>query len=906
MQSKTPEDGKAKSRTGTGKRSSRVRRADSGRGTKTENSGTETFISPTPARPDIRDIFAKDELMEGCVPIFLSEPTQRLFNIVADEMMTKSAPSALIPKADILKDMQLRAAISDFSVQKQAINDYPGTDILLIYDADVKFGENFVMVLSESSKEILLQPLPDGEEEKEEESYEEDVIEEASDSVAVYKPRTKRPWINLGSDKEVLESMLTETRSKVYTIYQRPRRDFGAPIVFSDRGATDKTASSFVTSTDAKGQDVPIMELDRSVSNAQSTRDAGTNTDWKYPRNAFTQYVPRIFTNDDLQVYYAPSGPLQDISKHFKIFEQGLLQNMMYDILTNDYEALAAGDETYDTRADNTFKEFLSFSDLKFSKDKAVTDIQWHPTIKGVVAMSVGERLIYDQRVDQSSRILLTPTHIILWSFADPIQPQLLLEAPEDIICFKFNPTDPNIVAGGCFNGQVVLWDIEKNMDDLRTVKSRMKAKGKMPLFSFDDSDPNKVPISPYCCVSNIESSHTAPIMDIQWVPDHFEINRVGYCFENMQLKCVQLVTCGLNSELLFWDMRPEKSPLAVDKTRDAIIPARNVPTTFAPLDMKWKPLLRVHLYKTEAGGDHAPTKFCMREVQGDRRILAANADDRNAPNAKGGPLKSRPLQGVNTHFYVGTEDGDLVYVDWMPQKDQDTGKMQTPKPAFYATQHDGPITYVARSPFEPSVLLVVGGWTWSIWKDGVNSGPILESGHSPKPLTGGIWSPTRSSVFYICRSDGSLEVWDILDKTHEPAMVQSISANALTAVSLFDFARRQLIAIGDTQGVLQLFVVPRRLKTPMLNELTNFNTYIEREVKRREFVISRWNMREQEKMEKEAETKKQAGVAPAVQLTEDELLQKEAAEYQEYLKEEHAFLRSLGLIEEEPLNELA
>ena len=35
-------------------------------------------------------------------------------------------------------------------------------------------------------------------------------------------------------------------------------------------------------------------------------------------------------------------------------------------------------------------------------------------------------------------------------------------------------------------------------------------------------------------------------------------------------------------------------------------------------------------------------------------------------------------LQGVKTHFYVGTEDGEIVYVDWMPQKDQDTGKIQS------------------------------------------------------------------------------------------------------------------------------------------------------------------------------------------------------------------------------------
>ena len=33
---------------------------------------------------------------------------------------------------------------------------------------------------------------------------------------------------------------------------------------------------------------------------------------------------------------------------------------------------------------------------------------------------------------------------------------QALLEAPDDIFSFKFNPSDPNIIAGGCINGQVL------------------------------------------------------------------------------------------------------------------------------------------------------------------------------------------------------------------------------------------------------------------------------------------------------------------------------------------------------------------------------------------------------------------------------------------------------------------
>ncbi|VDO77461.1 unnamed protein product, partial [Schistosoma margrebowiei] len=179
-----------------------------------------------------------------------------------------------------------------------------------------------------------------------------------------------------------------------------------------------------------------------------------------------------------------------------------------------------------------------------------------------------------------------------------------------------------------------------------------------------------------------------------------------------------------------------------------------------------------------------------------------------------------------------------------------------------------------------------------------------------------GSWSPTRPSVFYTCRVDGSIEVWDLLDKTYEPTMIQSISANPLTALSIWDSPKRQFIATGDIQGVLQLFIVSLfylvnyvffhlelfglRLQTPLPSELKKFNEYIEREVKRKEFVSMRWNLREQEKIEQEAENKRRAGLAPAVMLSNEEIIQKEKLEYEKYLSEEHTFLRSLGLVEED------
>ncbi len=62
-------------------------------------------------------------------------------------------------------------------------------------------------------------------------------------------------------------------------------------------------------------------------------------------------------------------------------------------------------------------------------------------------------------------------------------------------------------------------------------------------------------------------------------------------------------------------------------------------------------------------------------------------------------------------------------------------------------------------------------------------TGPILQSNASPKRLTSGHWSNTRPAVFYITKQDGTLDVWDLLDRTHEPSMSQSISPAPITCI---------------------------------------------------------------------------------------------------------------------------
>lgn len=60
----------------------------------------------------------------------------------------------------------------------------------------------------------------------------------------------------------------------------------------------------------------------------------------------------------------------------------------MLDLFIDDYKALSDTDGITGNKSDTNLKEYQSFTDLRFSKDKVITWIDWHPTIKGVHAIS--------------------------------------------------------------------------------------------------------------------------------------------------------------------------------------------------------------------------------------------------------------------------------------------------------------------------------------------------------------------------------------------------------------------------------------------------------------------------------------------------------------------------------------
>ncbi|KAM7317825.1 hypothetical protein ACRRTK_022562 [Alexandromys fortis] len=814
-------------------------------------------------------------------PLVLTTKTQEIFNCRAEEDFTDEQTYKLIKKEDILADLLNRAAVSDFHPVKKIVREYPGDELLLVYDKDFKYGLNFYLIGTEEGKENFLK-TPEVPEEQEEPK------EHAPEDMYIYKPPVSKPWVSLGSEKEIEEESIKESKRRVTYMISRKRSQFGAPVAFRDQNASSvKDAYIECASYVDKNYTLTQAEKDIGLQVIPEVKGTSTQTRWPFPRNATTQYYPREFSEEEKESL-EQSKSLVDFLKNVSTsVEIALQQNEIMNTFINDWKNLAEEESTFGDKSDTHLKEYQSFTDLHSTMEKMITCVSWHPTIYGLIVVSVAVRLSYEERVHFSGKLLLQPSLILFWSFSDPIHPQLMLESPDDIFCFEFCPSDPNIIAGGCINGQIVLWDITAHADRIENIKTGGSRSKKATL----------------------------------------KINRMGSVFENRSGINCQLVTCSADCTICFWDIRPLKptstaatnaaatttatattnnntnsqQPVAEKKKEETIEIPFDVPSTFLHLDLSWKPLSR--------------KDKMLNQI---RALKAAEINPYH--NLEAGLTNMlKPIDDFCTKFFVGTEEGEVIYTDWKMERDSETGRFMPKKPVNLYTVHDGAVHTVQRSPFYNDIILTIGGWNVAIWKEEVMTCC------APKRYTAGHWSLTRPGVFYIGREDGYVDIWDLLEKTHEPAQSQNICITMITYIKPWTFsmfchrktvvravsqkhvytarsfssccvgsAKQQFIAIADYYGTLHILEIPWTLSHPSFNEVSSVNYYFEREVRHLEYVQQRKLIRDQEKKEMALELvkKKTKIYSKSKEHLEAEL----KLEYESYVELEKAVLFSLGL----------
>ncbi|XP_061591402.1 dynein axonemal intermediate chain 3 [Cololabis saira] len=795
---------------------------------------------------------------DDILPLVLTSATQELFGCRADEDVTPESPYKLLQKEDIMKDIKTRAAVSDFSPVKKTVQDYPEEEILLVFDTNFTYGQSFYLAVTPTAKSRILTPP-------------EPVFENTDQKT----PEPKH-WISLGSEKEIDEESVKETRKKLKFRVQLQGR-MGEPACFCDY----YTAHAVAGLQDGPGprDRRTLGKRDGWIQAGPWTQSCSSQTDWKSERNVFTQASPTEFCQDDAE------SSLRSESLT-NLLQLGMVDALQQDESTDGFVDEWERDLANDCEADDWSEKtelvlHKSFTDDKYTKGKKISSLNWHPTIPDVMAVALIEK---GQKPSVSS-----PSFIVFFCFSSA-EPQLVLQCPDDVFAFEFCPSNPNIIAGGCRNGQIVLWDISGHISCLQeTEPGSEMISANTDTFDLSSAE-NKPPVVFFSATSSLVGGHKAPVTDVRWLPPSFQVTRTGVPTENELGISVQLASCSPDRTIKFWDVRAPESPSNIPAVNQKNPMSCSVPETFKHLDGTWRPFFQVSPPKIDTREEYAPLKFSLDPGTGD-----GSSEKENLPDYSQLTVRStrtiKTLEDVNTKLFIGTQDGEIVYADWKLEK-IDSTRFRCAKPLYSVRAHPWLVNSVQRSPFFNNIILTTGGWNFAIWKEGVESGPLVLSQIFEHECTAGCWSPSRPAVFFIGTEEGSIEVWNLLEKSKVPTVHSRISAGSITCIKS---STKGVLALTDDLGVTWVLKLPKPLYRPSKHEIRDVKEYFELEESWLENCLRREELWETEKKNvKEPEKEKQTAATP-VQAQQDQE-QLELKQFHEDLMLEQNVLKALGL----------
>ncbi|KAK6336426.1 hypothetical protein TWF696_001981 [Orbilia brochopaga] len=144
----------------------------------------------------------------------------------------------------------------------------------------------------------------------------------------------------------------------------------------------------------------------------------------------------RITTTDEFAEF---------IERSTKVMERALDQD--YDILADYGLGLTNADEDSSGRK---IKETIQFYSERWSKKRIVSDIHFSPKFPELVLAS------YTKNPSAPH----DPNGLVqVWNLHLHDRPEYIFHAQSDVLTARFSPYHPNLIVGGAYSGQVLIWD---------------------------------------------------------------------------------------------------------------------------------------------------------------------------------------------------------------------------------------------------------------------------------------------------------------------------------------------------------------------------------------------------------------------------------------------------------------
>ncbi|XP_057659337.1 dynein intermediate chain 3, ciliary-like [Diorhabda carinulata] len=359
------------------------------------------------------------------------------------------------------------------------------------------------------------------------------------------------------------------------------------------------------------------------------------------------------------------------------------------------------------------------------------------------------------------------------------------------------------------------------------------------------------------------QSTPTRPVTHISWSPDNQKKLAVSHCnlvFQSVVAKQanVSYIWEVENPNRPLYTLKPEQSIVCLEynqKDPNILVSGQtngqvalwDVRKSIEPVDMCARessfidPVLNVLWINSKTGTEFFSSSSDGQIKWWDTRKLSDPTDtllldyskdeEQNLSNALGASVLEYEST-IPTRFMVGTEHGAVI-------SGNRKGKTALEKIAQrIPNAHLGPVLALQRNPAFPKNFLTVGDWTAKIWSEDCRESCIMWTSFHKSALTDGAWSPTRLSVFFTTRSDGTLDVWDILQQQKQASLSVKICDVKLTRIKAHDHGK--LLALGNQNGTVSLVELSENLSASVKNDKMLLTSMLDREARREKILEAR------------------------------------------------------------------
>ncbi|KAI9227445.1 MAG: WD40-repeat-containing domain protein [Piptocephalis tieghemiana] len=179
----------------------------------------------------------------------------------------------------------------------------------------------------------------------------------------------------------------------------------------------------------------------------------------------------RELTEEEAEAVIRSDHFIEFVDQSARLIERAL--NEEYDFLT-DYTLLQ--EEDADMDSGSQVKLVADFYDERLCRNRSVMDISWsqkHPEL--CVAAYNKNPMALDE----------TDGLVLVWNTHLRERPEFTFHSPSDVLTAQFSPFHPNLIIGGTYAGQILLWDTRARA--LPVLKTPLSSVGHThPIYAMD------------------------------------------------------------------------------------------------------------------------------------------------------------------------------------------------------------------------------------------------------------------------------------------------------------------------------------------------------------------------------------------------------------------------------------